>query len=175
MLLRDGGELVEDLGPHGGRGDGAEFVGRHLDGKIERAALADLHDLRARTRGVRAGEEVGDEFDGILRGGEADALRRRRQTGEKSAGRQVIFAAHERFQSLQRQSQMRAAFIVRDRVDFVDDDGADAAQILARLARRQQDVERLRRGDQDVRRMAQHPRAILGRGIARAHPGSYLG
>ena len=45
MVLRVGGELVEDLFPHGGGGDGAELVAGHFDGEVEFAALADLNDV----------------------------------------------------------------------------------------------------------------------------------
>ena len=44
VLVGEGGEFVEDLGPHGGGGDGAEFVGGDFDGEVEVAALADLDD-----------------------------------------------------------------------------------------------------------------------------------
>ena len=54
VLLGEGGELVEDLGPHGGGGDGAEFVGGDLDGEVEGAALAYLDDVgRAAAWGPR--------------------------------------------------------------------------------------------------------------------------
>jgi hypothetical protein len=71
VVLGVGGELVEDLRPHAGGGDGAELVARDLDGDVELAALADLDDGGGLARFVGAGEEAGDEIDGILRGGEA--------------------------------------------------------------------------------------------------------
>ena len=45
MVLGVGGELVEDLGPHGGGSDGAELVGRDFDAEVEVAALAHLDDV----------------------------------------------------------------------------------------------------------------------------------
>ena len=80
------GEFVEYLGPHAGVGDGAEFVAGDFDGDVELAALAYLDDGGGLAVGVDAGEEVGDEFDGVLRGGEADALRWRGEAGEELAG-----------------------------------------------------------------------------------------
>ena len=44
VILRVGGEFVEDLFPHAGVGDGAEFVAGDFDGDVEFAALADLDD-----------------------------------------------------------------------------------------------------------------------------------
>ena len=79
-----GGELVEDLVPHAGGGDGAEFVAGDFDGEVEFAALAYLDDGGGlAVLAMDAGEEVGDQFDGVLRGGEADALRRRGAAGEE--------------------------------------------------------------------------------------------
>jgi hypothetical protein len=66
---------------------------------------------------------------------------------------------------------MRPAFVVRDGVDFVDDDRSHPRKVLPRLARGEQNVERLRRGDQDVRRTAQHGRAIFGERVAGADTG----
>jgi hypothetical protein len=141
VMVSERGELVEYLSPHGGGGDGGELVGRDFDGEIKRAALADLHDLCRLARGVRAGEEVGDELDGILRGGEADALRRGLEADQHAAGSEVVFAADEGFEALEREGEMGATLVVRDGVDLVDDDGADAAEILTRLAGGEQDVE----------------------------------
>ena len=75
VVLRVGGELVEDLFPHAGVGDGAELVAGDFDGDVELAALAYLDDGGGFAVWMDAGEEVGDEFDGVLGGGEADSLR----------------------------------------------------------------------------------------------------
>ena len=109
--------------------------------------------MMARSRWRDAAEEVGDKLDGVLRGGEADALRRRGEAGEQVAGRETVFAADECVEPLKREREVRAAFVVGDGVDLVDDDGADAREICAGFLRGEQDVERLRRGDEDVRRL----------------------
>ena len=59
---------------------------------------------------------------------------------------------HERGEALQRQREVRAALVRRERVDLVDDHRARGRQHRAAGVRAEQDVERLRRGDQDVRR-----------------------
>ena len=73
VVLGVGSELVEDLFPHRGVGDGAELVAGDFDGEVEVAALANLNDSCRLAGGVRSGEEAGYQFDGILRGGEADS------------------------------------------------------------------------------------------------------
>jgi len=70
---------------------------------------------------------------------------------------------------------MCATFVVRYRVDFVDDYGADAAEVLARFAGGEQDVKRLGRGNEDMRRATQHLRAIFGESIAGADAGADFG
>ena len=135
MLLGEARELVVKFGPHGRGGDGAELVGGYLDSDVEGAALPDLDDGGPRALGMRAGEEVSDEFDGVLRGGKTDALRRwvaragARVGGEigGEVGGEPVFAAHERYEPFDGEPQMCAALVVRNGMDFVDDDGANAA------------------------------------------------
>jgi hypothetical protein len=67
---------------------------------------------------------------------------------------------------------VRAALVVGDGVDLVDDDGADVAEVLARFGRGEQEVEGLGRGDEDVGRVAQHARALAGEGVAGADAGA---
>ena len=62
-------------------------------------------------------EKVGDGFDRVLRGREADALQ--------------AVAAQSR-EPLQRQSEMGAALVGRDRVDFVDDHDTRTLASIAR-------------------------------------------
>ena len=83
-----------------------------------------------------AGEEVGDEFDGVLRGGEADALRRCCEAGEECAGAEAVFAGDEGVEAFEGEGEVGAALVVGDGVDFVDDDGADAAEVFAGSCRR---------------------------------------
>ena len=70
---------------------------------------------------------------------------------------------------------MRAALVVGDGMDLVDDDGADAAEIFAGLAGGEEEVERFRRGNEDMRRVAQHGGTIFGGGVAGANAGADLG
>ena len=125
--------------------------------------------------GCDAGEELGDERDGVLRGGEADALRRCGLAGEKGAGGEAVRAGDEGVEALEREGEVGAALVVGDGVDLVDDDGADVAEVLAGLAGGEQDVEGLGGGDEDVRRVAEHGRAIVGEGVAGADAGADLG
>ena len=72
VLERELGEAVVDVVPDGVGGDGAELVVGDFDGEIEVTAAADFDDGAVAV--TCAAEEVGDERDGILRRGEADAL-----------------------------------------------------------------------------------------------------
>ncbi len=139
------------------------------------AALADLDDVGGRAAGVDAGEELGDEGDGVLRGGDADALRGCGLAGEIGAGGEAVLAGDEGVEALEREGEVGAALVVGDGVDLVDEDGADVAEVLAGLAGGEQDVEGLGGGDEDVGRVAEHRRAILGEGVAGADGGADLG
>ena len=120
----------------------------------------DDRNLRSR-RAVRrgAGEKMGDRFDRILRGREADALQ--------------AVAAQSR-EPLQRKSEMGAALVRRDGVDFVHDHRPGARQHRAPGLRAKQDVERFRRRHQDMRRAAAHPLALGDGRVARSDPGADL-
>ncbi len=139
-MLGVGGELVEDLVPHRVGGDGAEFVAGDFDGEVEVAALAYLDDRLAGFASIRdsvAGEEAWPtQLDRVLRGGEADALRRCREAGEEGAGRETVFAADERVEAFEGEGEVGAALVVGDGVDLVDDDGADAAEVSRATCRR---------------------------------------
>ena len=124
---------------------------------------------------MRAAEEASYELDGILGGGKADALRRSGQACEHCARREAVFAADEGFEALEREGEVGAALVVGDGVDFVDDDGADAGEIGAGFAGREQDVERLGGGDEDVRRTLEHGDAVFGGGVAGADAGADFG
>ena len=115
----------------------------------------------AARRAVRAGadQEARDLLDRLLRRREADA-------------QQPVAA--ERRQPLEREREVRAALVRRERVDLVDDHGARGREHRAAGLRAEQDVERLRRGDEDVRRRAAHALALARRRVAGAHPGADL-
>ena len=63
---------------------------------------------------------------------------------------------------------MRASFIRRNGMDFIDDDGPDRLQKSAALLCRQEDVERLRRGDENMGRPLEHLLALRHRRVAGA-------
>ena len=63
----------------------------------------------------------------MLRGGEADALRRRGEAREAGAGGEWIFAADEGFEALEGKREVRAALVAGDGVDLVDDEGCARA------------------------------------------------
>ena len=73
-----------------------------------------------------SGEEASDLFDGLLRGGEADA-----------DGRLV----GEGFEALEGEREVDATFVVGDGVNFVDDYGFDGAQDGAALFGGEENVE----------------------------------
>ena len=106
-----------------------------------------------------ADKEMSNRADRVLRRGEADA-------------QQPVAA--ERAKAFERQGEVGAALVRRDRVDFVDDHRARMRQHLAPGLGAKQDVERFRRRHQDMRRTAAHPLAFGGGRVARAHPGADL-
>ena len=106
-----------------------------------------------------AGEKMGDGFDRVLRGREADALQ--------------AVAAQSR-EPLQRQSEMGAALVRRDGVDLVHDHRAGARQHRAPGLRAEQHVKRFRRRHQNVRRAAAHPLALGDGRVSRSDPGADL-
>ena len=104
-------------------------------------------------------QKLRHQFDRLLRGRQPDALQR-------------VLA--KRLQPLQRQRQMAAALAACHGVDFVDDDGAGAAQHRASGVRAEQHVQRFRRGHEDVRGEPAHRGAFVLRGVAGAHCGADL-
>src|SRR5713101_1778048 len=116
MLIGELREAIVNFAPHFIRGHGTEFARGHFDRKIHLAAMADLHDGGIVV--VRASQEVRNRLDGFLRGGEADA-------GESLAGELV--------QALERKGQMRAALVVSNGVNFIDDNGFDRFEYFAAL------------------------------------------
>ena len=69
---------------------------------------------------------------------------------------------------------MRAALVVGDGVNFVDDDGFDGAENFAALRGGEQNVERFGRGDQNVRRACSMARRSCIERVAGAHGGANL-
>ncbi len=66
----------------------------------------------------------------------------------------------QRLEPLEREREVRAALVARDRVDLVDDHGLDGAQRFATARARDEQVQRLGRGDDEARRLAHHRRAL---------------
>ena len=157
MLLHQFHQPVVNLVPHLVGGDRPQGRAGHFHREIELALVPDIDDHRSRP--AVAGQKVRDFFDRLLGRGKPDAHRR---------------TIGQRFQPLQRKRQMRAALVVGDGVDFVDDDGFDIAQNRAALFRGQQNVKRLRRGDQNVRRPLQHGPALVHQRVAGADRGANL-
>ena len=163
MLVRASGPAA---GPPGcslerdGLAKAAHVVDRDDDLEFERLAhpgVDDGHRPRwpggGRGAGLAPAQVGGDRLQRALRGGQADALRRR---------------AGQRVEALQRQGQVGAALGAGQRVDLVHDDPFHAAQRLACLGG-QDEEERLGRRDQDVRRVLAEGPPFLGRRVARAH------
>ena len=107
------GEAVEDVPPLLFGGDGLEVAGWGLDVEFDIALVATVDD---RDRAPGAGEEAGDQLDGALGGGEADAHGR---------------GLGETVEAGEGEGEVTAAAITGEGVNLVDDDGADAAQVLA--------------------------------------------
>ena len=143
----------------------------HLEVHRTRAIVRPLgahHFHRARAAravgiGLGAGEKPGQPLDRIERRREPDSRRTRR------AGR-----THHPLQPLQREHQMRAALVGRERVQLIHDHVAHGAQTLTKARRGQQDEERLGRGDEDVGRPPEHRRALVGRSVAGAEPRAHF-
>ena len=70
---------------------------------------------------------------------------------------------------------MRAAFVVGDRVNLIDDDRVHAPQMLAALLGGEQDVQRFGRRDQDVWRRLQHGAPLRCGRVAGPHRGPHRG
>src|SRR4051812_5097227 len=111
MCVGISGELIKDLLPHFLSENSAQLVGGNLNRKIQLAALTDLNDRCPRPFRMHAGEEICDQLDRILCCRETDALRSGGKTGQKLAGREPIFTAHEGIQPFEREREMSAALV----------------------------------------------------------------
>ena len=136
VLAHEGGEPVVDLRPDLGGHHRRERRGRQLDGQVPCAGEAGVDDLAGLLPVSRAGSATMRSMGFWV----AEMPMRNGGCGT------------QRVQPLQREHQVRAALVVGERVQLVDDDRAHGAEHLPAGLRGQQDVERLRRGHQDVRR-----------------------
>ena len=128
-----------------------------LDRQIAPAHMAGVDDFTIGHAGSVAAvtdQEVRDRLNRLLRGRQADARQR---------------APREFLETLQRQRQVRAAFVRRHCVNLVDDHGAGAGQHLPPALAREQDVQRFGRRDDDVGETPAHPLALKLRCVSRAH------
>ncbi len=142
-------QTVVDLVPHLVGRDGAQLIARDLNGEVHLAAVADVDDA-----GLVA-EEASHLLYGFDGGGEADAL---------GAGASV--AGHQRVEAGEREGEMRAALVVGDSVDLIDDHRSGGGESLAALLGGHEDEERLGCGHQHVRRLGEHLLALPLGGVA---------
>ncbi len=136
---------------------------RNLDCQIQAPTVAAINDAAFRRAfavdAATTHQKASDFLDRPLRGRQTDALQP---------------VPGKRFQALDREGQVRAALVVRHRMDLVHDQRLSRPQHGAPALARKEDVERFRRRDHDVRRLPLHAGAVFGRSIAGAHPGSNL-
>ncbi len=109
VLEHERGDAVEHVAHLLGGGDGLELAVGQLQREVEVALVAGVDD---RGEGAITHEEAPDRLDRPLRRREPDA-----------GGPGVA----ERLEPFEREREMRAALVARDRVDLVDDDGLDGA------------------------------------------------
>ena len=134
---------VVDLTPHFLAGNGPEFVIHRLNGQLHRTRMSHLDDLHALVADAWA-KELGNLLDRADRCRQTDAL-------------QVPALPRDKpLQPLDGKRQMRAALVVGDGVDLVDNQRARRPQDLPAAFGREQNVQRLRRSHQDVRRPVEH-------------------
>ena len=126
----------------------AHVFDRHDDPQIEPLARRGSDDLDRRA----PPEEAGDLLRRADGGGQADALRGRRQ---------------HRIQPFEREREVRAALGGGDGVHLVDDHGLDRGEGLA-CGRGEHQEQRLGRGDEDVGRRRDEGAPLVGGRVARA-------
>ena len=151
VLLHERGDAVEHVGHLLGRGDGLELAVGQLQREVEVAEVTGVDDLG---QGPVADEEPRHRLDRPLRGREADA-------------RRPLLA--QRLQALEREGEVRAPLVARDRVDLVDDDGLDRAERVAPLLAGDEQIEGLGGGDDEAGWVPKHRRPLRRRGVAGAH------
>ena len=134
MLLHKFDQPGVDLIPHFIGRDRPKRAGRHFDCYIESAAMTDVYDDRIVSSDT--GQEVGNRFDRLLGSRKTDPHRPR---------------SNECIQTLQRERQVGASFVIGHSVNLVHDNRLDVSQDIAALLGRQEDVERFGSGHQNVR------------------------
>src|SRR5580704_15720764 len=81
----------------------------------------------------------------------------------------------KRFESFEREREVRAALVVSNGVNFVDDDGFDRFENFATLRGGEQNIERFGGRDKNVRRPREHLAALVHQRIAGTHSSANLG
>ena len=109
---------IVDLAPHLFRRHGAELVLRYFDRQVQSAAVAVVDDLHVVLGAIgRAHQKPGDLFNRVHRRRQPDALQ------SWAAG-----FRHEVVETRQRERQVRAALVIDNRVNLIDDDRASRAE-----------------------------------------------
>jgi hypothetical protein len=91
------------------------------------------------------------------------------------AGIEAVFAGDKSVEAFEGESEVRAAFVVGYSMDFVDNNGADAAEMLARFASGEEDVKGLGSSNEDVGWVTEHGGTLFGESVASADGGADLG
>ena len=154
MLADQLGQAVIDRRPRFARHHGFERRWRQFQGQIAIPHVTTVDDGAFAQSGLRADHEARDLFDRSLRRGQPHAHE---------------LVGTQRAQALQRQRQVRTAFVVRHRVNLIQDDGAAGREHRASRGRSQKHVERLGRRHHDMRRRTAHTRPFGLARIARPH------
>ena len=141
---------VEDVGHLLGGRDGFELTVGQLEREVEVALVPAVDDRR---EVAITDEQARDRLDGTLRRGQPDT-------------RRALLA--ERFEPFEGEGEVRAALVVCDGVDLVDDDRLRGAHEVAAALARDEQVQRLGRRHDERRRSAQHRRALRRRRVAGA-------
>lgn len=145
---------------------------RSVDAKVDFLCGGDIDDGAAPVSADEKLRDFGERRDGC---GKADAL----ECGMRSAECGMSFAPplftpHSAFriphliESLDAQREVRPALVVREGVDFIDDQPAGVAKLREPLLLAEQDAETLRRSEEDVRRLGKLPHPLAGARVAGA-------
>src|SRR5580704_5387445 len=157
MLPGQRGDALVDFVPHFVGSHGAQLASRNFDGQIEFTPVTYFDHHWSGPSG--AAEKMGDQFDRLLRRGKTYA--------RESFASQVV-------ETFEGKRQVRAAFVVRDCVNLVDDHRLYGSEHLAALRGGPKDIEGLRSCDQDVRWSRRHRASLTGERVSRAHGRAYV-
>jgi hypothetical protein len=140
------------------RGDGSNLAARHLNREIDLPLVADLDDDWIGPSAAR--EKMRDQLNRFLRSRQADANRAPRRQG---------------LQPFEGQGEVRSPFVIRDRMNFIHDDGFNRLENFAAALGGEENVEGFGRCHQDVRRAREHRPPVFHQRVARSNGGSNFG